>query len=392
LIKVALFKEKYPSIPQLTVRATANIEISAYKRPENSGYPVVNPHMCTAAYRALAEGIPLTEGFVSITDEKRVTRVATVPFGAKLNEVFPAPEGYKLVRAEKIMGKAVEDDDVMEYGVEALAIVKDVPYPVITERGCIGCRRCVNICPGRLLPYQLYNAAEKGKMSISLKNELLSCFECGCCSAVCPSCLPISELLSKARTEYILGSPSEDIEKAEIEAEEQAEEVIEEQSEEVAEVTVAEPVEEEEKEASIEERSECEEDEADEVADDEPLTENEDESTDPVDDDNDNESEDEVVERITFIFDDDIDEDAEVNISLEITEENVEPVIEPITSENTAEPPLPSKNTGKKKIKKKKGNKSKPENNDIAPDTDTAEPEKVDLAGIFGESKEGDDK
>ncbi len=348
VIKVALFKEKYPSAPQLTVRAVTNIEISAYKRPENSGYPVVTPHLCIAAYRALAEGVPLTEGFVSITDEKGVTRVASVPFGAKLNDVFPAPEGYKLVRAEKIMGKAVEDDDVMEYGVEALAVVKDVPYPAITERGCIGCRRCVNICPGRLLPYQLYNAAEKGKMSISFKNELLSCFECGCCSAVCPSCLPISELLSKARTEYIADTAPENTE-----------------------------------------------------------AEDEDDSTDLQNENEDyseNDEQEGVIERITLNFDDDVDEDADVDIFLEINEENVEPVIEPITEEITAEPTSPSKNTGKKKNKKDKNSKpendatdsnsdtAEPENDATDSNSDTAEPEKVDLASIFCEGEGGEGK
>ena len=183
VIKVALFKEKYPSIPALTVCAISGIEVGAYRLPEDVGYPVVTPNLCYAVYQALAEGVPFANSFVSYTDEEKFTSVYKVPFGVRLEDYFTVSEGYKLVFSEKIIGEAV-NDGVMTSNVTSLTAVKDEPYPIITERGCIGCRRCVDVCPGRLLPYQIYNAAEKGKLTSALKNELMSCFGCGCCSAV----------------------------------------------------------------------------------------------------------------------------------------------------------------------------------------------------------------
>ena len=233
VIKVSLFKEKYPSLPHLTVCAVSNIEISAYKLPENAGYPVVTPHLCLAVYRALAEGIPLYEGYISITSADGKTATATVPYGAKLISCIDVPEDFKAVKAERILESAIDEDLVMKSGLESIAAVKDENYPIITERGCIGCRRCVDVCPGRLLPYQLHNGIERGKLSLSLKNELLSCFECGCCSAVCPSCLPICELISRARNEYISGKDTDEVSNEEI-TEKTSEEVTEEVAEETA--------------------------------------------------------------------------------------------------------------------------------------------------------------
>lgn len=372
VIKVALFKEKYPSTPALTVCAITGIEIGAYRLPENVGYPVVTPNLCYAVYQALAEGEPFASGFVSFTDEDEFTSVYKVPFGAKLEEFFSVPEGYKLVSAEKIFGEAV-NDGVMPPEVVALAMVEDKPYPIITERGCIGCRRCVDICPGRLLPYQIYNAAEKGKLTSSLKNELMSCFECGCCSAVCPSCLPIYELLSKSRNEYLSElSESKQINSETVEEKTTDEEVIEspvKEPEEAAEESVKEPEEAEEIE-KIEEVEAVEDvEESDEAEDDDGI--------------NTDGEEKETVEKITITFDDFAEEEPE-EITLEITGEaslDEEPVI--ITGEITSD------NTSSKKSSKRKKKKNKKENNDAPPQDDSGT-EKADLNGIFGEDAGGE--
>lgn len=209
IMKVALYKEKYPHIPHLTVGAISGIEISAYRKPEDVGYPVITPNLCYAAYQALANGVPFGADFVSVTEANEPTDIALVPFGANLYEVFDVPIGYKLVRAEGVLGFALDEDERMKNGISALMIAKDEPYPVSTENRCIGCRRCIDVCPGRLLPCRLYGSIEERSLTVPLKNELLSCFECGCCSAVCPAGLPIYERISSAKNEY-LSSPLND--------------------------------------------------------------------------------------------------------------------------------------------------------------------------------------
>ena len=203
IMKVTLYKEKYPHIPQLTVGAISGIEISAHRKPEDVGYPVITPNLCYAAYQALANGVPFGSDFVSITEANEPTDIALVPFGANLYEVFDVPIGYKLIRAEGVFGIALDEDERMKNGISALMIVKDEPYPVSTENRCIGCRRCIEVCPGRLIPSQLYSSIEEKNLTVTLKNELLSCFECGCCSAVCPAYLPIYERISSAKNEYL---------------------------------------------------------------------------------------------------------------------------------------------------------------------------------------------
>ena len=209
IIKISLYKEKYPSIPQLTVGAIYGVEISAYRNPEDVGYPVITPHLCYWTYQALANGVPFGSDFISFTDENDVTSVYLVPIGARLYEVFDVPIGYKLVRAEKVFGAELDEDERMKSGIFALTIVKDEPYPIEREKSCIGCQRCINVCPSGIIPNQLYQATENKALTPHLKNELLSCFACGCCSAVCPVGLPLYEIISNARNEY-LSSPSDE--------------------------------------------------------------------------------------------------------------------------------------------------------------------------------------
>lgn len=409
VIKVALFKEKYPSIPQLTVYALSKIEISAYKNPENSGYPVVTPHLCYAVYCALAEGVPMTECFVSVTDEHKNMTVSAVPIGASLKEIFPTPEGFKLVRAEKIMGKPIGEDDKMEYGIEALAIVKDVTYPAITERGCIGCRRCIEVCPGRLLPYQLYNAASSGKMSTSIKNEILSCFECGCCSALCPSCLPISEVLSEARKAYLseqIPEKSEDEKEAsETEEEVAVSEETGEKTGEEAENDSANDTSEDTSEKAIEEIS----DESDDEIQPEAAKETQEEVVEEVQEEIIEEAQEEPngnapEEVIGEANEEATESEAETGETVEEIEEPSEEPVEQASVETTVvvneepqieeEAPKKKEKPPKKEKKDKKRKKDKeqlieiPLLDEIDPESD--ETEKVDLAAIFNESTGGD--
>ncbi|MCP4469223.1 MAG: electron transport complex subunit RsxC [Gammaproteobacteria bacterium] len=65
---------------------------------------------------------------------------------------------------------------------------------------CIKCGRCVDACPMRLNPAQLgWLAAKREYPVMAEKHHLNNCFECGCCSYICPSHIPLVQYFRIAK-------------------------------------------------------------------------------------------------------------------------------------------------------------------------------------------------
>jgi len=57
----------------------------------------------------------------------------------------------------------------------------------IEPSSCIRCGKCVDVCPGRIIPTQLSNMATHGDTEGFIGADGLECCECGCCSFICPA-------------------------------------------------------------------------------------------------------------------------------------------------------------------------------------------------------------
>ncbi len=194
MLKIVLTKDKLPaSVPHLTVSAVFGVEVNAAKDIVDAGYPVVSPLTCLACYRALAEGIPFCEGYLSVNDSEGNLTVSHLPFGTELRSLLTVGEGKAAVRAEELYGSSAEGA-VMSEHTEALIITNNTAHTP-SEGVCIGCRRCISICPSQLAPIDLYNAINRGNDEASISLYASCCFECGDCSYICPSSLPLAETI-----------------------------------------------------------------------------------------------------------------------------------------------------------------------------------------------------
>ena len=64
---------------------------------------------------------------------------------------------------------------------------------------CINCGRCVEVCPGRVMPNKLADLAERFDKETFEKCNGMECCECGCCSYVCPAKRQLTQAIKTMR-------------------------------------------------------------------------------------------------------------------------------------------------------------------------------------------------
>ena len=68
-----------------------------------------------------------------------------------------------------------------------------------THFECMGCAKCVDACPSRLMPYYLYRLSRAGGYEQCREYRVQSCVECGACSYICPSRIDLISYMKNAK-------------------------------------------------------------------------------------------------------------------------------------------------------------------------------------------------
>lgn len=196
-IEVMPLKMKYPQGDEKQLlKATINREIPSGKLPLDVGAVVVNMGTTYAIYEAIAYGKPLFERTVSVTGEciaKPCNVVA--PIGTKVSDLIAFAGGFskepdKIVSGGPMMGFAFFDENTpIAKGTSGIISIED--RKDYQQTACLSCGRCVAHCPIGLLPTKLYALIINGKYEEAMKNSLMDCKECGCCSFSCPAHLDL---------------------------------------------------------------------------------------------------------------------------------------------------------------------------------------------------------
>lgn len=206
-ITVKALKTKYPQgAERQIIYAATGRKINSSMLPADAGCVVNNVDTMVAVYRAVAEGRPLMERIVTITGDAIVNpRNFKVRIGTSYEELVEAAGGFK-VQPEKIicggpmMGFSMFDwkVPVTKTSTALLALTKDEVSEM--EPGpCINCGRCVEVCPGRVIPSRLADYAEHFQEEEFLSHNGMECCECGCCSFICPAKRPLTQEIKSMR-------------------------------------------------------------------------------------------------------------------------------------------------------------------------------------------------
>lgn len=206
-IEVNVLKTKYPQGGERTlIYAATGRKIYSAKLPAEAGCIVDNVSTVIAIYRAVCKQTPLITGVLTLTgDAFRAPVNVNVRLGCNHADLVEEGNGFKqdpvkIISGGSMMGFALYDLNVpvtkTSSSILALTtdeVAEDEPTP------CIRCGKCVDVCPGNLVPQKMAQAAKNNDYDGFVALNGMECYECGSCTYVCPARRPLTQTFKQAR-------------------------------------------------------------------------------------------------------------------------------------------------------------------------------------------------
>jgi len=202
---------KYPQgAEKMVIRALLGREVPSGGLPADVGAICVNVATTAEIGRLLPRGRGIQERVITIggpairqKGNYRIPIGTTVRFA--LEQTGAARDLSRVFLGGPMMGAAVSNLDIpITKGTSGITAFTETAVMAATGHRkiypCIHCARCVDACPLFLNPSQLGLLAkheEYGRMVAEY--HLMDCFECGACSYVCPSHIPLVQYFRLAK-------------------------------------------------------------------------------------------------------------------------------------------------------------------------------------------------
>ncbi len=208
-MEVIPLKTKYPqgSEKQL-IKAILNREVPSGGLPLDVGVIVQNVGTALAISEAVRKGRPLIERVVTVTG-KGIKHPANlrVRIGTLFQDLIDYCGGFRGRPGKIIMGGPLMGFNqyttlvpVIKGTTGILVLLKEEVVE-ISERSCIRCSRCVDVCPVDILPNLIAQYARKDRFDWAEEYGILDCMECGVCAYVCPAKIPLVQLIKYAKVQ-----------------------------------------------------------------------------------------------------------------------------------------------------------------------------------------------
>ena len=206
-IEVVALQVKYPQgAEKMLITAVLEKEIPSGKLPIDVDSLVSNVSSIAALSTWFRKGIPLMERVVTVsgTALKRPANVL-VPIGTPMREVLDfcggtTSDNVLMLLGGPMMGMVQRSLDVpVVKGTSGMLFLDADSLMDLSEYVCIKCGRCLDACPLSLNPSLLGLMARKGLWDEMGDHYVMDCFECGSCSFVCPSHIPLVQSFKVAK-------------------------------------------------------------------------------------------------------------------------------------------------------------------------------------------------
>ncbi len=210
-VSVRVSPVKYPQgAEKLVIKSLLNREIPSGGLPADVGAICVNVATTAEIGRLLPRGRGIQERVITIGGPA-VTRKGNyrIPIGTTvrfaLSETGAARNISRVFLGGPMMGPAVSNLDIpITKGTSGITAFTTAQTGGATGHQkiypCIHCARCVEACPLFLNPSHLGLLAKHEQYELMAEEfHLMDCFECGACSYVCPSHIPLVQYFRLAK-------------------------------------------------------------------------------------------------------------------------------------------------------------------------------------------------
>ena len=208
-LEIIPLRVRYPQgAEKMLIKGVMNREVPTGKLPAHVGVVVQNVGSVASIAEAFETGLPLLERIVTVTGlgiQKPANLL--VPIGTRLRVLIEACGGMthsanKVVLGGPMMGTSVADLDAPVLKGTTGVVVLTRQEACRTEKSypCIRCGHCLDACPVFLNPQRLGSLAKIRRYEeMDEKHDLATCMLCGCCSYVCPSNIPLSQMFQVSK-------------------------------------------------------------------------------------------------------------------------------------------------------------------------------------------------
>jgi electron transport complex protein RnfC len=206
-VEIVPLEAKYPQgAEKMLITAMLKREVPSGKLPIDAQVLVQNVGTVAGIGDMFSFGQPLIERVVTVTGPG-VNNPSTllVPVGAELGEVLDYCGGLKdnvrqVLFGGPMMGAPQQYLEVpILKGTSGILCLTDDQVSYRKEYACIRCATCVDACPVFLNPSELGQLARVRRWDEMVNYHLWDCMECGSCSYVCPSNIPLVQRFRVAK-------------------------------------------------------------------------------------------------------------------------------------------------------------------------------------------------
>lgn len=211
-IQIRRLKTRYPQGGEKQlIKTILGKEVPSGGLPLDIGVVVNNVQTVFSIYEACYFRKPLYEKIVTVSGSfSNIAKNVLVRIGMPIKDLLEfcgmdfKADIYKIVMGGPMTG-------VAECNLEAPIIKGTSGILVLDKRfrledselGCIRCSKCIDACPVSIMPCMIGLAVKNDRFDIAGSYDPLDCIECGSCSYVCPSKIPLVQLVKLAKVKLV---------------------------------------------------------------------------------------------------------------------------------------------------------------------------------------------